>query len=152
MPRLILSLLILAVCAACATVPRSAVEPCPELAGLTPAARAEVLAIARIFSMKPRYALDFTSVGMHALSVGHDTMVTFAADPTTTKEDVIFFIPAKRLIRAGLDPKKFETLPPAGAMESGKWYFSSGREPDARFNNNAIGSPVLMMAVDTESP
>lgn len=110
------------------------------------------MALARVVESRPRFALDFSSVGMQALSVGHDTMVTFATDPATTKEDIIFFIPAKRLIRSGLDTSKFEPVPAAGAMEPGKWYYSSGRQPEPRFNNNAIGVPVLMMAIDTETP
>lgn len=132
------------------TQPSAPIASCPELAALSPAARAEVLAIANIVARKPRFALDFTDVGTHALSVGYDTMVTFAVDPAATTEDIIFFIPAKGLIRAGLDVKKYEQVPPPGQMVSGKWYYSSGREPEVRFNKNAIGIPVLMMAVDSD--
>lgn len=143
--------LIFALSTGCATTPANApAAECSELASLTPAARAEVLAIARILANKPRFALDFSRVGMHALSVGNDTMVTFATDPSSTKEDIIFYVPAKRLIRAGLDVKKFDTLPAPGTMEPGRWYYTSGEEPEPRFNNNAIGTPVLMMAVDSD--
>lgn len=139
--------------ASCASAPATTPpSTCPELATLSPAARAEVLAIAKILAAKPRFARDFTRVGMHALAVGHDTMVTFAADPSTTKEDIIFFIPAKGLIRAGLDVRKYDAVPAREQMVSGKWYYSTGREPEPRFNNNAIGTPVLMMAIDSEAP
>lgn len=152
MRHVLLFLLVLALGCTTATPPAPAPQSAyPELDALTPAARAEVLAIARLFAKNPRLAVDFSKVGMHGLSAGFDTMVTFAADPAKTTEDIIFFVPARGLIRAGLDTSKFSPVPAVGAMEPGRWYYSSGRDPEPRFNNNAIGTPVLMMAVDSET-
>lgn len=145
----------------CATTPTAAPEAarpvvssqteCAELASLTPAARAQVMTIAGVLEENPRWAIDFSRVGLNVLALGYQTMITFASDPATTREDVILFIPAKKLIRSGLDPSKFDPVPPRGEMESGKWYYSSGETPESRFNDNEIGTPVLMMAVDTEA-
>lgn len=146
-------LLFLMICTLGCTTTQAPPEPAayPELAALTPEARAEVLAIARMFAKNPRLAVDFSRVGMHGLSAGFDTMITFAADPARTTEDIIFFMPAKGLIRAGLDTSKFPPVPAPGTMEAGRWYYSSGRDPEPRFNNNAIGTPVLMLAIDSET-
>lgn len=118
---------------------------------LTPAARAHLRALERMFAKNPRLAMDFSSVGVQALAPGHDVMVTYAIDPSATKEDIIFYMPARALVSGGLDPKKLDPVPPKGEMIPGKWYFSSGRVPEPRFNNNETGSPVVMIAIDIDS-
>ncbi|HXG57890.1 MAG TPA: hypothetical protein VNL91_02615 [Thermoanaerobaculia bacterium] len=137
---------LLALCMACAHGrPAATSDP------LTPAARAHLRALEQMLAGNPRLAMDFSSVGVQALAPGHDVMVTYAIDPAATKEDIIFYMPARPLVSAGLDPKKLDPVPPKGEMVSGKWYFSSGRVPEPRFNNNEIGSPVVMIAIDIDS-
>lgn len=123
-------------------------DVCAELAGLDAASRDTLLAMARLFRAKPRLVHDFSKVGMHAL-VGPETMITFAGDRAKTKEDILFYIPAKALLRAQLNPEKLPKLPAPGEMVPGRWYYLEPKSTDPRFGN-PIGFPVIVMSIDVE--
>ena len=89
---------------------------------------AELSTIANQLALRPETALDFSKVsGEYCFDVklgegGH--MTHYAIDPTKTQEDVIDFVNAEPLIKAGV---KLDSLPrfPGGSrsMTPNQWYF-----------------------------
>lgn len=94
---------------------------------------AELSTIANQLALRPETALDFSKVsGEYCFDVklgegGH--MTHYAIDPTKTLEDVIDFVNAEPLIKAGV---KLDSLPhfPGGlrSMTPNQWYFLSTGE------------------------
>ena len=88
----------------------------------------ELSAIANILSQRPKTAIDLTKVsGEYCFNVdmgkgGH--MTHYAVDPPSTKEDIIDFVDARPLEKAGA---KFTDLPPfpgqLNSMNPGQWYY-----------------------------
>lgn len=89
---------------------------------------AELSAIAHHLSLRPKTAIDLSSVSgeyCFNLGLGQGAQMThFAIDPSNTQEDVIDFVNAAPLIKNGI---KLESLPPfpgkLGAMKPNQWYF-----------------------------
>lgn len=112
-------------------------------------ARAEVLAIARLFRAKPEMAIDRTkAAGEYCFNSGLGTMVHYASQPEATVEDVVYEFDAKQLLAAGLDPQRVPKLPVLGKMEPGKWYFlpSGVIEP----HHQRILPPTIAIAVNVK--
>lgn len=89
---------------------------------------AEVSTLANQLALRPETAIDFSKVsGEYCFDVelgkgGH--MTHYAIDPLKTQEDVIDFVNAEPLIKAGL---KVESLPrhpgTLGSMKPNQWYY-----------------------------
>ena len=87
---------------------------------------AEISAIANQLSLHPATAKDFSKVsGEYCFFGGWDGHHThYAIDPTKTGEDVVDFVDARPLIKAGLNVNDLLMLPgPLGSMTSKQWYF-----------------------------
>ncbi len=95
---------------------------------------AEISAIANQLSLHPATAKDFSKVsGEYCFFGGWDGHHThYAIDPTKTQEDVIDFVEAAPMIKAGLNVKDLPKYPgKLGKMTPGQWYYSpaKGFEP-----------------------
>jgi hypothetical protein len=111
-------------------------------------ARQEILAIARLLRAKPEMAIDQTRAsGEYCFKSGLGTMVHYASDPITTREDIVYEFDAAGLINAGLDPRRLPALPPLGKMEPGQWYHLSERSVDPHHEHTMPGI-TLLIAVD----
>lgn len=89
---------------------------------------AEISVIAKHLSMRPKTAIDLTSVSgeyCFNLGLGQGAQMThFAIDPANTKEDVIDFVNASSLIKAGMKVDLLPAFPgKLGAMKPNQWYF-----------------------------
>ena len=113
---------------------------------------AELEAIEKIFRMKPGYAIDTRVVSktlcMNAEFGRGGHMTHFSLDPENSTNDIIDFIDARPLIKAGLDGEKFPTLPEkAGTLTPGKWYFLPEGEEEP-YHGRSFGFPIIVKAVD----
>lgn len=95
---------------------------------------AELRTIANQFSLRPDIPKDFSKVsGEYCFFGGWDGHHThYAIDPTKTQEDVIDFVEAAPMIKAGLNVKDLPKYPgKLGKMTPGQWYYSpaKGFEP-----------------------
>lgn len=112
----------------------------------------EVSTIANQLSLRPQTAIDFSKVsGEYCFDVnlgegGH--MHHHAIDPTKTQEDVIDFVNAEPLIKAGL---KADSLPrhpgTLGSMIPNQWYFLPAGELEPH-HGVRFPFPLLIKAVD----
>jgi hypothetical protein len=111
-------------------------------------ARSEILAIARLLRAKPEMAVDRTQAsGEYCLNSGLGTMIHYASDPSTTREDIVYEFDAAGLTAAGLEPRRLPPLPPLGKMEPGRWY----RLPEGRtdpHHQHTMPGTMLVIAVD----
>jgi hypothetical protein len=113
-------------------------------------AKQEILAIARILRAKSQMAIDRTeAANEYCLNSGSGTMVHFANDPTSTKEDIVYEFDPSQLIKAGLDTTKLAELPSLGNMEPGKWYFLPMGTDDPH-HKHKMANPVIAIAVDVK--
>lgn len=95
---------------------------------------AEITAFTNQLSHRPETAFDFSKVsGEYCFFGGWDGHHThYAIDPTKTQEDVIDFVEAAPMIKAGLNVKDLPKYPgKLGKMTPGQWYYSpaKGFEP-----------------------
>ena len=88
----------------------------------------ELATLANQLHLRPETALDFTKVsGEYCFDVrlgegGH--MTHYATDPTKTQEDVIDFVNAAPLIKAGVKVDNLPRFPGRlGSMTPNQWYF-----------------------------
>ena len=93
-----------------------------------PAAAAGLAAIGDYFESHPEMMLDFTAVSgeycINTWKAGGSHMSHYAVDPASTQEDVIDFVKADSMIKAGVEVDKLPRLPgKLGAMEPGTWYY-----------------------------
>ncbi len=108
-------------------------------------------AIANQLSMKPENFVDFTEVSgeyclnSNVMSGGH--MTHFAVDPTKTQEDVIEYINAEPLIKAGVvDVEKLPRSPGTlGSMTPNQWYYLPAGELEPH-HNAKFPFPLLIKA------
>jgi hypothetical protein len=88
---------------------------------------AEVAAFANLLSLKPTMALDFSDTSReYCFNAGVDDgghMTHYAIEPLKTQEDVIDFINAEPLVKAGLKVELLPPLPKLGAMKPHQWYY-----------------------------
>lgn len=113
-------------------------------------AKQEILAIARILRAKSQMAIDRTEASNeYCLNSGSGTMVHFANDPATTKEDIVYEFDPSELIKAGLDTNQLAKLPELGNMEPGKWYFLPMGINDPH-HKHKMANPVIAIAVDVK--
>ncbi len=89
---------------------------------------AELSTIANQLALRPETALDFSKVsGEYCFDVrlgegGH--MTHYAIDPTKTQEDVIDFVNAEPLLKAGVKVDGLPRFPGRlGSMTPNQWYF-----------------------------
>lgn len=113
---------------------------------------AEISTIAKHLSLRPETAIDLSKVsGEYCFNVnleqgGH--MTHYAINPLTTREDVIDFINAESLVKAGIS---FDVIPrfpgKLGSMVPNQWYFLPKGEFEPH-HGVRFSFPVLMKAVD----
>ncbi len=87
---------------------------------------AEISAIANQLSLHPATAKDFSKVsGEYCFFGGWDGHHThYAIDPTKTGEDVVDFVDARPLIKAGMNVNDLPRFPGTlGSMTPKQWYF-----------------------------
>jgi len=89
---------------------------------------AELAAIANQLSLKPEMAIDLSKVsGAYCFNAGLGTgghMTHYAIEPEKTPEDLVDFINAESLVKAGLSLEKLPRLPEKlGAMTPNQWYY-----------------------------
>ena len=112
----------------------------------------ELSTIAHQLHLRPETALDFTKVsGEYCFDVnlgagGH--MHHHAVDPTKTQEDVIDFVNAEPLLKAGV---KLDALPrfpgKLGSMTPNQWYFLAAGELEPH-HGIKFPFPILIKAVN----
>ena len=110
--------------------------------------RDEILFIARLLRARPEMAIDRTrESGEYCLKSSQGTMTHYANDPAATREDIVYEFAAAPLVRAGLDPRAFPSLPALGKMEPGQWYYLPEGQVDPHHQHVMLG-PTLVIAVD----
>ena len=111
----------------------------------------EITAIANQLHLRPETALDFTKVsGEYCLKAGFPagSMTHYAVDPKNTQEDVVDFIDAEPLIKAGLDVNTLPRFPGGlGSMKSGQWYFLPAGEMEPH-HGIKFKTPLLIRGVN----
>jgi len=113
---------------------------------------AELSTIANQLALRPETAIDFSKVsGEYCFDVnlgagGH--MHHHAIDPTKTQEDVIDFVNAEPLLKAGV---KLDSLPRfsgrLGSMTPNQWYFLAAGELEPH-HGMKFPFPLLIKAVN----
>lgn len=113
---------------------------------------AEISTIANQLSLRPQTAIDFSKVsGEYCFDInlgegGH--MHHHAVDPTRTMEDVIDFLNAEPLIKAGLKVEGLPRFPGRlGSMTPNQWYFLPAGELEPH-HGVKFPFPLLIKAVD----
>ena len=112
----------------------------------------ELATIAKQLSLRPETAIDLTKVsGEYCFNAGFGSgghMTHYATDPTKTKEDIVDFVNAEPLIKAGIN---VATLPkfPGGlnSMTPGQWYFLAAGEPEPH-HGTQFPFPILIRATN----
>jgi hypothetical protein len=89
---------------------------------------AELSAISNQLSLNPDMAIDLSKVsGAYCFNAGLGSgghMTHYAIDPEKTTEDVVDFVNATSLVKAGLGVEKLPRLPEKlGAMTPNQWYY-----------------------------
>ncbi len=89
---------------------------------------AELGAIANQLSIKPEMAIDLSEVsGAYCFNAGLGEgghMTHYAIDPTKNQEDVIDFVNAASLVKAGVNVQKLPAFPgKLGGMKPNEWYY-----------------------------
>lgn len=111
---------------------------------------AELAAIANQLSVRPETAIDLSQIsGEYCFNVGLGKgaqMTHFAIDPSNTEEDVIDFVNAESLIKAGVDVKKLPRFPgKLGSMRPTQWYFLPAGELEPH-HGIKFPFPIMMKA------
>ena len=113
---------------------------------------AEISTIARHLSMRPKTAIDFSTVSNeYCFFTGWDKHHThYAIDPGITREDNIDFVDARPLIAAGFVVEQLPPLPKdLGQMEPGQWYLVAEGEHEPHHGMTAK-FPLLLRATNLE--
>lgn len=113
---------------------------------------AELGAIANQLALRPETAIDLSDIsGEYCFNVGLKEgahMTHYAIDPTKTQEDVIDFVNAEALIKAGV---KVESLPrfpeKLGSMTPNQWYYLPAGELEPH-HGIRFPFPILLRASD----
>jgi hypothetical protein len=110
-------------------------------------------AVANQLNLKPEDVVDYTKVSgeycfnAHVRSKEGGHMIHYASDPAKTQEDVIVFINAERLIKAGVvNVEKLPRFPgKLGAMTLNQWYYLPAGELEPH-HNETFKFPMLIKA------
>ena len=112
----------------------------------------ELKTIANTLALRPDIPKDFSKVSGEYCFFGgwggHHTH--YAIDPTKTQEDVIDFVGAEPLIKAGVNAENLPRFPgKLGAMTPNQWYFlpAGGLEPH---HGKKVPVPLLIRAVNVK--
>ncbi len=113
---------------------------------------AELRTFANQLSLRPDIPKDFSKVsGEYCFFGGWDGHHThYAIDPTKTQEDVVDFVEAEPLVKAGMNVKDLPKHPgKLGKMTPGQWYYlpAKGFEPHHGKNPTVA---LLMRAVNVK--
>ena len=111
---------------------------------------AEITAFANHLALRPNTAIDFSKVsGEYCYNLGLSRgkhMTHYAIDPLKNQEDVIDFVDARPLLKAGANFSKLPRLPgKLGKMKADQWYFvpANAFEPH---HGIKFSFPLLMRA------
>ena len=138
---------------AAATMAAGTADPaCDAVRRLSPAAQSEVLALARILSMKPAMAIDLSSrTNEMCLDTGGPVMSHFSTRPAETGEDIVYFIDATPLVAKGLRLAEFPAIDPhQGRMEPSTWYRYEGKGTEPHHGMELKDRTWLILAVDVK--
>lgn len=113
---------------------------------------AEISTFAKHLSIRPETAIDLSGVsGAYCFNAGFQSggqMTHFAIDPGKTMEDVIDFVNAESLTKAGINVADLPEFPgKLGAMKPNQWYFLKAGEMDPH-HGTAFPFPVMLRATD----
>jgi hypothetical protein len=114
---------------------------------------AEISTISGHLANYPNTAIDFSKVsGEYCFDTGLGAgghMTHYAIDPTGTHEDVIDFINAAPLIKAGVvDVESLPNFPGTlGSMKHNQWYYLAANELEPH-HGKKLPFPLLMKASD----
>ena len=111
---------------------------------------AELDAIARQLAMRPETAIDLSAVsGEYCFNTGLKEgghMTHYAIDASKTQEDVIDFVNAEPMIKAGLHVESLPRFPGTlGSMTPNQWYFLPAGEPEPH-HGTTFSFPLLIKA------
>ena len=89
---------------------------------------AELATIANQLSLKPEMAIDLSGVsGAYCFNAGlvqGGHMTHYAIDPEKNQEDVIDFVNAEAMVKAGINLNKLPAFPgKLGSMKPNQWYY-----------------------------
>ncbi len=106
--------------------------------------------IANQLALRPETAIDFTAVsGEYCFNAGLGKgghMTHYAIDPTKTQEDVIDFVNAESLIKAGVNVESLPRFPGTlGSMTPNQWYFLPAEELEPH-HGKPFPFPLLIRA------
>jgi len=114
----------------------------------------EISAFSHLLSLRPETAIDLSKVsGAYCFNVDLEKggkMTHYAIDPSATREDVVDFINAEPLIKAGLKLNKLQRFSGVlGSMKPNEWYYlpAGTYEPHHRIR---FPFPLLMRAVSID--
>jgi hypothetical protein len=112
----------------------------------------EVATFAHQLSLRPDIAIDFTKVsGEYCFNTGLGAglhMTHYATDPTKTQEDVVDFVNAEPLIKAGVNVSALPKFPGGlNTMTPGQWYFLAAGEPEPH-HGAKFPFPLLIRATN----
>jgi hypothetical protein len=111
----------------------------------------ELSTMAKHLTLNPNSAVDFTHVsGEYCFSANVNQgahMTHYATDPTSTQEDVIDFVNAESLVKAGaVNVEKLPRFPGTlGSMTPNQWYVLPAGEPDPH-HGKSWPYPMLLRA------
>jgi hypothetical protein len=109
-------------------------------------------AVVKMIDANPGIALDFSKESGEAcmntnFSLGGH-MAHYALDPKKTDEDIVDMIDATPFVKAGLDLKKFKTMPGVGKMEPYTWYHLPAGQPEPHHGGKTFNFPMLIRATN----
>jgi hypothetical protein len=112
----------------------------------------EVATFAHQLSLRPDVAIDLTKVsGEYCFNTGLGSgfhMTHYATDPTKTQEDVIDFVNAEPLIKAGVNVSALPKFPGGlNTMTPGQWYYIAAGEPEPH-HGTKFPFPLLIRATN----
>jgi hypothetical protein len=115
---------------------------------------AELATIAHQLSLNPGLAIDLSEVsGAYCFNAGLGTgghMTHYAIDPMKTKEDVVDFVNADSLVKAGVNLDGLPRFPgKLGAMTPNQWYYLKAGEAEPH-HGRTFPFPLMMRASDIQ--
>lgn len=112
----------------------------------------ELAAIAHQLALRPDLAIDFTKVsGEYCFNAGLGSgghMTHYATDPTHTQEDVVDFVNADLLAKAGVNVAALPKFPgKLGSMTPNQWYYLPAGDPEPH-HGVTFPFPLLLRATN----
>jgi hypothetical protein len=135
-----------------ALIPLSAAVGTASAADQAAIVASELSAISNQLSLKPGMALDLSKVsGAYCFNAGLGSgghMTHYAIEPGKTVEDVVDFVNAESLVKAGLAVDKLPRLPEKlGAMKPNQWYYLPAGEFEPH-HGMKFSFPLMVRASD----